>query len=99
MALQYLELKSTSNCGKHRLCVFQLRNALANIYVRGAVPVKIDRKLTSASYFLPKMIEEKWEEQQQAEEQQQFRPRRDTVDDGTQTSVLAATLQVPQFMV
>lgn len=44
---------------KKTICYeFQLRNALANIYIRGAVPVKVDRKLTSSGYFVPKLFKD-----------------------------------------
>uniref|UniRef100_A0A915PPV4 Chloride channel protein n=1 Tax=Setaria digitata TaxID=48799 RepID=A0A915PPV4_9BILA len=36
----------------------ELRDALANIYVRGAVPVKPDRKLTSSGSFLSQILNE-----------------------------------------
>uniref|UniRef100_A0A1I7YF69 Chloride channel protein n=1 Tax=Steinernema glaseri TaxID=37863 RepID=A0A1I7YF69_9BILA len=47
-----------TDCGRMMgvIALKELRDALANIYVRGAVPVKVDRKLTSSEYFLPKVF-------------------------------------------
>ncbi|VDN45830.1 unnamed protein product [Gongylonema pulchrum] len=47
-------------CAYSSIIYLQLRDALANIYVRGAVPVKPDRKLTSSGFFLPRMLDEEW---------------------------------------
>ncbi|TMS32436.1 hypothetical protein L596_000270 [Steinernema carpocapsae] len=46
-----------TDCGRLMgvIALKELRDALANIYVRGAVPVKVDRKLTSSEYFIPRM--------------------------------------------
>ncbi|KHN77818.1 Chloride channel protein 1 [Toxocara canis] len=48
-----------TDCGRliGVIALKELRDALANIYVRGAVPVKVDRKLTSSEFFLPRMLD------------------------------------------
>ncbi|VDN59882.1 unnamed protein product [Dracunculus medinensis] len=49
-----------TDCGRlvGVIALKELRNALANIYIRGAVPVKVDRKLTSSGYFVPKLFKD-----------------------------------------
>lgn len=73
-----------TDCGRliGVIALKELRDALANIYVRGAVAVKVDRKLTSSGYFLPRMLDDNWSSQTGN-------------DDTVKSSTYGTTLTVP----
>ncbi|VDD94311.1 unnamed protein product [Enterobius vermicularis] len=51
-----------TDCGRliGVIALKELRDALANIYVRGAVPAKVDRRLTSSGYYLSRNSDDTW---------------------------------------